>query len=124
MDRKPDKVALTPAEFAALFGKSTTWGYRQLYAGKVKAITEYGRTLIPASEVERILNEAGRYNGAGAKLSQIVEPELPRTKAAKNSWQKALEKRRGKSKSSASRKKKGSAARNQVLGKLNKRRKK
>ena len=48
----PDKVAFTPVEFATLFGKERTWAYRQLYAGRVKAITEYGRTLIPRVEVE------------------------------------------------------------------------
>lgn len=27
-DLPPEKVTLTPGEFAALFGKSQTWGYR------------------------------------------------------------------------------------------------
>ena len=57
------RVAYSPGEFAALFGKSQTWGYRQIYSGKVKAITEYGRFQIPASEVERILATAERYQG-------------------------------------------------------------
>lgn len=35
--------AYSPSEFAELFGKSQTWGYRQIYAGKVNAITEHGR---------------------------------------------------------------------------------
>ena len=42
-----DRVAFSPGEFAALFGKSQTWGYRQIYAGKVKAIDEYGRNHDP-----------------------------------------------------------------------------
>lgn len=57
------RVAYTPKEFAALFGKSQSWGYRQIYENKVKTITEYGRLLIPASQVERILKSAADYNG-------------------------------------------------------------
>ena len=67
-----DRVTFSPGEFAALFGKSQTWGYRQLYAGKVKSITEYGRILIPASEVERILAEAGIYNGEKKRVAKEV----------------------------------------------------
>ena len=66
------RVTFSPGEFAALFGKSQTWGYRQLYAGKVKSITEYGRILIPASEVERILAEAGIYNGEKKRVAKVV----------------------------------------------------
>lgn len=69
-----ERVAFSPGEFAALFGKSQTWGYRQIYAGKVKPVTEYGRILIPAAEVDRILATAGIYNGKKSKA--------PRTKAA------------------------------------------
>lgn len=65
-----EKLTYTPAEFAALFGKERTWAYRQLNAGKVQALTELGRTLIPKSEVERLLAEAGRYLGAGAKVKK------------------------------------------------------
>lgn len=68
----PQRVTFSPGEFAALFGKSQTWGYRQLYAGKVKSITEYGRILIPASEVERILAEAGIYNGEKKRVAKEV----------------------------------------------------
>jgi hypothetical protein len=64
------RVAFSPGEFAALFGKSQTWGYRQLYAGKVKSITEHGRILIPAKEVERILGSAGVYNGLKPKVAK------------------------------------------------------
>lgn len=57
------RVAFSPGEFAEMFGKSQTWGYRQIYAGKVTTITEHGRILIPAHEVERILESAGIYDG-------------------------------------------------------------
>ena len=64
-----ERVAFSPGEFAALFGKSQTWGYRQIYGGKVKTITEHGRILIPAKEVERILGTAGVYNGLKPKVT-------------------------------------------------------
>lgn len=56
--REMDRVAYTPKEFAALFGKSQTWGYRQIYSGAVASTTEHGRTLIPATEVQKILGTA------------------------------------------------------------------
>jgi hypothetical protein len=65
-----ERVTFSPGEFAALFGKSQTWGYRQIYAGKVKTITEYGRILIPAKEVDRILGTAGVYNGLKPKVAK------------------------------------------------------
>ena len=67
------RVAFSPREFAALFGKELTWGYRQLYAGKVKSITEHGRILIPAKEVERILGTAGVYNGLKPKVAKPID---------------------------------------------------
>lgn len=102
---KNDRLVYTPAEFAALFGKSQTWGYRQLYAGKVKAITEYGRTLIPKSEVERVLQEAGIYEGAKKakkelppKLKPAPEASEPRAekpgKLRANDWRAAVTRRR------------------------------
>lgn len=69
------RVAYSPGEFAELFGKSQTWGYRQIYAGKVKAITEHGRILIPAKEVERILESAGIYNGRPTPKQTKTQPE-------------------------------------------------
>ena len=53
-----ERVAYTPKEFADLFGRSQTWGYRKIYDGTVKVITEHGRKLIPASEVDKILDSA------------------------------------------------------------------
>ena len=68
IDAKPQlpahqRVAHSPAEFAGLFGRSETWGYRQLYSGRVKAIRVSGRLLIPRSEVDRLLDEAAVYTG-------------------------------------------------------------
>jgi hypothetical protein len=52
------RVAITPAEFGARFGKSQTWAYRRIYAGKVKVIPGCRPQLIPISEVERFLGTA------------------------------------------------------------------
>jgi hypothetical protein len=56
------RLAFSPAEFAAAFGRHPSWAYRQLYAGKVHAISELGRTLIPATELDRLLAAAKPYN--------------------------------------------------------------
>jgi hypothetical protein len=57
-----NRAALSPREFAASCGKHPTWCYRLLYSGKIHAITELGRLLIPASELQRILSLAEPYN--------------------------------------------------------------
>jgi hypothetical protein len=56
------RVAYSPAEFAATCGRHPSWSYRLLYSGKVRAITELGRILIPASELERVLSLAQPYD--------------------------------------------------------------
>gem|GEM_PF-1762231 len=75
------RAAYSPKEFSSLFGKSQTWGYRQIYAGSVETITQFGRIMIPATEVERIIQTAEIYSGqkpkskaAGRKV-RISEPE-------------------------------------------------
>jgi hypothetical protein len=57
-----DRLGFSPAEFAALNGKSSTWGYRRIYRGDVKVIADAGRLLIPRHEVEKFLARAGEYN--------------------------------------------------------------
>jgi Helix-turn-helix domain len=57
-----NRMAYSPREFAALFGRHPTWSYRLLYSGKLKAVTNLGRTLIPASELDRLLEMAEAYN--------------------------------------------------------------
>lgn len=66
----PDKIAYTPAEFAALFGKERTWGYRQIYAGKVNAVTLFGSIMIPAEEVEKAMSGASRYGFSGNRIQR------------------------------------------------------
>jgi hypothetical protein len=57
-----DRIALSVAEFARLVGRSATYGYRQIYAGRVKPISDAGRMLIPRSEIDRFLARAAEYN--------------------------------------------------------------
>lgn len=70
-----ERAGYTPNEFAALFGKQTVWGYRQIYAGRVRVITVLGRMLIPASEVKRLQGEAGVYEGDPSKRRRNKQPE-------------------------------------------------
>jgi hypothetical protein len=58
-----NRIAYSPGEFAALFGKHQTWGYRQLFRGTVKAITQCGRIHDPRCEIDRLLRSAKPNNG-------------------------------------------------------------
>lgn len=51
---KPDRVAYDFDETAKKFGHDRTWVYRQVKAGRIRAITGFGKMMIPASEIERI----------------------------------------------------------------------
>src|SRR5438552_17186168 len=62
-----ERAGLSPSEFSLLFGKQKVWGYRQIYQGRVKTITQFGRMLIPRSEVDRILATAAPYYGKAAQ---------------------------------------------------------
>jgi len=57
------RATLSPEEFAAQFGKQKIWAYRQIYAGRVKAITGFGNMMIPRTEVDRILNCSAIFEG-------------------------------------------------------------
>jgi hypothetical protein len=57
-----ERLAFSPKEFAAALGKSATYGYRQIYAGRIKPISDAGRMLIPRSEVDRFLARAAEYS--------------------------------------------------------------
>jgi helix-turn-helix protein len=57
-----ERLGYSPAEFAALFGRSPTWGYRQIYAGRIKPISDCGRLLIPRSELDALLARKAEYN--------------------------------------------------------------
>jgi hypothetical protein len=58
----PRRAAYSPKEFAELCGRHSSWAYRLLYGGKVRALTDLGRILIPASELERVLSLAQPYD--------------------------------------------------------------
>ena len=88
-----NRVAYSPAEFAELFGKEQTWGYRQIYAGKVKTITEHGRILIPAAEVDGILAKAGVYDGLKTPTKTKAEVKRLVSKIP-NAWSKFIAARR------------------------------
>jgi hypothetical protein len=57
-----ERLGYSPAEFGSLFGRSPTWGYRQIYAGRIKPISDCGRILVPRSEVDSFLARRGEYN--------------------------------------------------------------
>ena len=57
-----ERLGYSPAEFGGLFGRSATWGYRQIYAGRVKPIFDCGRMLVPRSEADSFLARRGEYN--------------------------------------------------------------
>src|SRR5262249_41321163 len=56
------RFSFSPREFAEANGKSATWAYRQIYAGRIKPISDCGRLIIPRSEVERFLARTVEYN--------------------------------------------------------------
>ena len=62
MEQKITRAGFSPREFAEKFGRHPTWSYRLAYSGKIKVITDLGRMLIPASEVDRLLDAAKPYN--------------------------------------------------------------
>jgi hypothetical protein len=68
------RVALSPAQFAALCRRHPSWAYRNLYSGKIRALTGLGRILIPASELERVLSSAAPYNPE-ARTPKIQSPQ-------------------------------------------------
>jgi hypothetical protein len=57
-----ERLALSPREFAAALGKSATFAYRQIYAGRIKPISDCGRMMISRSEIDHFLARAAEYN--------------------------------------------------------------
>ena len=77
-----DRLGYSAAEFAGLFGRSATWGYRQIYAGRVKPICDCGRILVPRSEVDSFLARCTEYNPKPKpKSDAMVEAEHEETGA-------------------------------------------
>jgi helix-turn-helix protein len=60
---KVHQLAFSPTEAALACGKSPTWAYRQIYAGKLRVLNaEDGRLMIPRSEIEHFLSGAEKYS--------------------------------------------------------------
>src|SRR5690349_9055816 len=70
-----ERAAFSPAEFAALCGRSPTWAYRQIYAGRIKPISNCGQLLIPRSEIDSFLARKAEYNPVNDKRWRISTPE-------------------------------------------------
>jgi hypothetical protein len=62
----------TPAEFAALFGRHPSWGYRRIYAGAVGVLSGSLTLLIPQCEVDRFSSEVVRHEKS--KQSSLSKP--------------------------------------------------
>ena len=73
-----ERIGYSPAEFAAAFGKHTSWAYRMLYDGKVNAVTTLGRILIPADEATRIMAGAAPYNPPQVRSPRGRKPKIGR----------------------------------------------
>jgi len=56
------RLGFSPKEFGEANGRSGTWAYRQIYAGRIKPISDCGRLIIPRSEMEAFLARATEYN--------------------------------------------------------------
>ena len=57
------RVAYAFDEVAQMFGRDRTWVYRQVKAGKLQAITGFGKMMIAASEVQRVIEGAKTTGG-------------------------------------------------------------
>jgi hypothetical protein len=53
-----DRAGFSPNEFAALFGKQVVWAHRLIYSGRIRCIKGFGRTIIPRSELDKVLEAA------------------------------------------------------------------
>jgi hypothetical protein len=57
-----ERLAVSPAEFAAAVGRSPTYTYRLFYAGLLKPIMGFGRLMISREEADRFLSSSAEYN--------------------------------------------------------------
>ena len=56
------RLAFNPVELAVLVGRSTTYVYRQIYAGRLRPIADCGRLMISRDELQRFLSRGCEYN--------------------------------------------------------------
>ena len=57
------KPTYTVAEFAALFNHHKSWAYRLIYTKRINVIKDFGIAMIPASEVNKIVEAAKPFSG-------------------------------------------------------------
>ena len=82
------RLAFSPREAGMLVGKSGTYIYRQIYAGRIKPISDCGRMMIPRAELDRFLSRTAEYNGgaitstAGDGDGQSRHPSVQKKRAA------------------------------------------
>jgi len=68
------RFGFSPKEFGEANGKSATWAYRQIYAGRIKPISDCGRLIIPRSEVEQFLSRAAEYSPKPKPKTESTSP--------------------------------------------------
>lgn len=56
-----ERRAYTITEAAALLGVHRVSVYRRLYSGEIKVLKGFGQLMIPASELDRFLNDVTEY---------------------------------------------------------------
>ena len=57
---KVPRIAYSYAEFAAMVGRDRGWVYRQVAAGKLRAVQGFGSGMIPASEAQRVFGSQSK----------------------------------------------------------------
>lgn len=50
------RAAYSLEEFSQMLGHNRAWGYRMAKDNRIRVIRGYGKALVPASELERILS--------------------------------------------------------------------
>ena len=58
-EKKVERAAYSLEEFSQMLGHNRAWGYRHAKLGSFRVIRGYGKALVPASELERILSGEG-----------------------------------------------------------------
>lgn len=89
----PERLAYSPAEFAALFGKDQSWAYRKIKSNQLKAVSSFGNMMVPASEADRILNQA-EYGATPVKMPGKRGRGRPRKKLNESPLTRYLKQRR------------------------------
>jgi len=56
--KKVERVAYSLEEFSRMFGHNRAWGYRMKAAKKIRVIEGFGVTMVPSSEVKRLIEAA------------------------------------------------------------------